>query len=217
MSKYLIIICSIYILGCSFKAPESQWQIRSKNAFNSYSNNFLSGNETLAKNDLNRAVRHINVSADLNKLARLYLSVCALNIATGINDKCEQYLDIKDLTQTQSLSSYYALLQGILKTGDIEHLPLNYQEFASHLLNKNYNQAFKAIELINKPSSRFIAASIIKNKLTANDREKLIKDASYYGYKNIVIFWLEQSLIKSESISEQQKLIKKIQILKNNQ
>ena len=211
-----IIIIFLFTLGCSFQAPERQWQIRSKSAFNSYTTNFLSGHSVMATNDLNRAIKHINVTADLNKLAKLYLSVCALNIAVGINDQCNDYLELQDLVNNKKLFSYYNLLQNKLDTKDIINLPLHYQAYAKNVINHEYIKAFKALELMNKPNSRFVAAGIIKNKLTSSQRDKLIQDASFYGYKKIVIFWLEQSLKLSDDFNEKKHLMKKIKILKNN-
>ena len=95
MIKIEILSHSLLLFSaCSFKSPPNQWQFKSTAAFDSYTKNFLSSNDALAKNDLSRAIKHAKQSADLKMLARVYLGECALNISVGIDDNCKDYLNI---------------------------------------------------------------------------------------------------------------------------
>jgi hypothetical protein len=86
--KILLFIFLLQFNGCSFKTPQNKWQFKSVNAFSAYTKNFLSAKDTLAKDDLKRAVNHAKQSANLSQLARIYLGECALNISVGLKDNC---------------------------------------------------------------------------------------------------------------------------------
>lgn len=178
--------------GCSFESPPNQWQYNSANTFDSYTKNFLQGKEDLATNDLRRAQEHARMSADLRTLAQIYLGKCALNIAVGRRDGCEQYLQIAPALQENSLQSYYALLQKNIAQERIQALPKRYKEFAQALQIQNYNKAFEAILSMDQISSQLVAAALIREDLTTQQIEKMIEKSSFYGYKKAVLFWLEQ-------------------------
>ncbi|MFT7005397.1 MAG: hypothetical protein ACJAWW_002772, partial [Sulfurimonas sp.] len=108
MIKIIILSCSlVFFSACSFKSPANQWQYQSSSAFDSYTKNFLSCNNSLAKNDLSRAIKHSKQSADLTMLCKIYLGKCALNISVGLNDSCKEYKNISELVNNKSLDAYY--------------------------------------------------------------------------------------------------------------
>lgn len=120
MIKITLLLFSLLISGCSFKTPVNEWQYKSSSAFNMYTKDFLTGDETLAKNDLSRAIMHAKKSADLSQLARIYLGECALNISVGVQESCDKYRSISHLVNDDSLDAYYHLIQLSIKKEQIQ-------------------------------------------------------------------------------------------------
>lgn len=204
----------LFLGGCSFQSPPNEWQYKSSNAFESYTKNFLQDNKLLAKNDLARAQEHARMSADLTMLARVYLGKCALNHAVGVKDSCQEYLELRSLVEEKSLNSYYALLQNKMTQESITQLPKRYQDFARSLNSKEYNKAFEAILSMETISSQLIAASLLSEYLSYEQKQNMLSLSSFYGYKKASLFWLEEIKENTQDAKMIEQIEKKITILK---
>ncbi len=204
------------ISGCSLKTPTNEWQYKSSTAFSIYTQDFLTGDETLAKNDLTRAVKHAKKSADLTQLAKIYLGECALNIAVGINDDCKNYANISDLVNDDLLNAYYDFIHLSIKKEQIKYLPKDYHSFVYHLVEKDFKSANEDIFNMPKATSSFLCASLMKENIVPSSREKIISLASYNGYKKVVLFWLNESIKNNHNQEDIQKIRKRIYILQSN-
>ena len=213
--KNILIILVFIFSGCSFQTPPNQAQFETTNAFASYTKNFLSGNNTIAKNDIDRAINHAKKSANLDALARIYLGECALNISVGIKDSCKKYTDIKELLVDDSLEPYYSFISSHMKQTQVDKLPKVYKAFATHLKTKKFNIAYKEILSMNSEVSQLVSASLIKNYLDINQMNTIINIASFHGYKKSVLFWLSElkNITKDEILKK--RISKKIEILKS--
>lgn len=214
MKNIIFLISSIVLVaGCSFQAPPNQSQFKATSAFDSYTKNFLSDNNALAMNDLKRAIEHAKKSADFDALARIYLGECALKISVGVDTRCEKYIDIKELVQNNTLSSYYSFITREIQQNNTSHLPEIYEDFASYLIAKEFDKAYIEIKDMKSVSSQLISASLIRENLNEKQINKIIKIASFNGYKKSVLFWLSElkSMITDEEKKE--KISKKIDIL----
>jgi hypothetical protein len=201
------LIFLFFMNGCSMKLPPNEWQIQSSTAFESYTKNFLSDKDALANSDLKRSIEHAKSSADLSSLARVYLGACALNKAVGIDDDCEQYKAIEELIDDASLKSYYALLQMRYQDVDVNLLPKAYKGFYTVIEAEEYSKGFN--ELLNAPlSSQLIANALIKEHLHEAQIEQLIANASHYGYRKAVLFWLNH-LEKTTLDKEKKEIVRK--------
>lgn len=214
-----LLICisflTIFFQACSFKSPENKWEYNSASSFASFTKNFLTDNEELAIDDLERSVKYAKQSADLKQLARIYLGECALNISVGIKDTCVKYKSLEGLVESKELNAYLKMLEELLTKEQVSNLPKQYQQFSEYKYEKKYDLAFDEIKNMNQESSQFIAASLIKNKINKSQINYLITRASFYGYKKIVLFWLEHLKNIEDDTNEKKKLEKKIYILKN--
>ncbi len=199
--------------ACSFKTPPNQWQHKSINAFSSYTNNFLSSKETLAKNDLKRATEHAKSTADLSSLARIYLGVCALNISVGIDDRCLKYQDLRPTLKSDSLEAYYALLTSNTKPDNIVLLPTQYQDFAQNLLDTQYSIANEDARNIKKTTSKIFAGALLKEHIQEETIRDIIKSSSLHGYKKSVLYWLERLKHISKDKNEIEIINKKIEVI----
>lgn len=215
--KILIPTLLLFFLfqGCSFKTPANQWEYNSASAFDSYAKNFLTNNDDIAEDDLNRAIKYAKQSANLEQLSRIYLGVCALNISVGKKDDCKKYKKIEDLVPSLELKAYFLMLQNSLQKEDISNIPNQYQDFSEYKYLKKYDLSFESIKDIEQPSSKFIAASMIKNKMNKSEIKHIINEASFYGFKKVVLFWLDYLKQIEENKIEKDKIEKKLYILNN--
>jgi len=214
MTKLMLLISIISLFNaCSFKTPPNQWQYKSTNAFSSYTQNFLSAKDILAKNDFKRATNHAKVSADLNLLAKIYLGECALNISVGIEDRCLKYQNISPTLEDQALKAYYNFLTLNIKFNNIDSLPAQYQDFAKNLLNANYIKANQDITNINKTTSKILAGALLKEHIQEEMIRDIIKDASLHGYKKAVLYWLKRLQQVSKDTKEVAVIKKKIEVM----
>lgn len=208
----LIFILTIFS-ACSFKSQPNEWKYKSINAFSSYTKNFLSNNDALAKGDLKRAIEHAKQTANLTQLSRIYLGECALNISVGIADDCSEYKDISSLVKDKSLQSYYALVTLSINESQIEALESKYKDFAKNVLKRNYEDAKENVFNMDKITSKLLSASLVKDELSIGEVSKLIEEASFYGYKKSVIFWLNIKKGKTIIESQKQEIDKRIKVL----
>ncbi len=212
MIKILLLSLMLFS-ACSFKTPANQWQYKSTTAFNSYTQNFLSMEDTLARDDLKRAIKHAKKSANLTQLAKVYLGECALNISVGADNSCIKYENISNLLESPELNAYYRLLTKNITTEQTQYLPKQYREFALQTLNAESQKDYKYILEIEKPTSTLLCATLVKNKLDNAFIEELIQLASYNGYKRAVLFWLHEKLNQTQDEEEKKKIKKRISIL----
>ena len=217
MIKFLIFFFLFLIFsGCSFKIPQNQWQFKSANAFSSYTKNFLSAKDNIAKNDLQRAIKHAKQSADLTQLSRIYLGKCALNISLGIEDSCQEYVAMSNLVDDKELKAYYALLTYNLTKEQIELLPDDYKDYAKFLLIKDFNGVKEEILTMNKVTSKLLATALIHKSIDNDFREKILHLVSFYGYKKVVLFYLNEIGKNTKDKRKRGKIEKKISILSKN-
>jgi len=214
MIKYLLFISILLFTSCSFKTPPNLWQHKSANAFHSYTQDFLSKNDNMATNDLQRAIKHAKQSADLTQLARVYLGKCALNISVGVEDSCQEYLNIADVVQSDRLDAYYSFITKSIVDKQIDFLPQYYQEYIKNIKKKDFIEANKNILSMPKITSTLLCAVLIKENLEQDSRAKITKLASFYGYKKAVLFWLNEQKKYTQDRKEKEYLEKKISILK---
>ncbi|MBU0631015.1 hypothetical protein KKA17_00045 [bacterium] len=216
MTKYLLLTCTlIFLSACSFTKPKNEWQINSINAYDSYKEYYLKGEDNLASTDMKRAVKYAKQSADLNTLARIYVSECALHVGVLEGENCAKYLNVKNLAASDELYSYYQFLQDKLAAENIKFLPSKYQRFATYKLNNDLRQAESELLKMDDIVSKMICASLVKDSLHVDTIKILIDEASFYGYKKAVINWMVFYKIKTTDLSEKNLLGKKLQILKD--
>ncbi len=213
--KYIVYYIFIMIIfsGCSFKTPVNHSQYKASNAFSSYTNNFLSENDIMAKNDIKRAIKYAKTNADLNALARIYLGECALNISIGIDNSCAKYKNIEKLVEDSSLDAYYSLITLQLKREQLKYLPKRYKDVAFYIIDKKFDKAYDAIINLNNATSQMLLFSLIKENLDENKIEEIIKIASFNGYKRSIIFWLNELKNITKDTKLKNYIIKRILIL----
>ncbi|MDD2791470.1 MAG: hypothetical protein PHU40_12510 [Sulfurimonas sp.] len=213
-STLFLLLVSLLFSACSFTAKPNKWEYDSAAAFESYSKNFLRGQDNLAKNDLERAVAHAKSGSDFKMLATIYLGECALHISVGNEDNCQKYLDLKEIVNDPALEAYYHFINATLTKEEIPLLPSIYQNYVWHIRYNEFTKAQQDIAYMTKVSSKLLASTLMKENLDTKTRERMIELGSYYGYKKVVLFWLEETKKQTKNKKELELLDKKISILK---
>ena len=209
----LYLSVSLLFVGCSMKTPPNQWQYNSTNAFDSYKNNYLSSNDSAAKEDFKRAVKHAKVSSELTTLSRIYLGECALHISVGEEDECIKFQEIQNVVNDAFLDAYYGFITYQLTKEQIPLLPQIYQDYIWHVENLEYKEANEDILKMDEATSQLLSAALLKENLTNELREKMVEVASFHGYKKAVLFWLHELKNNTIDKNKQAQLSKKISIL----
>jgi len=215
--KTLLILLLLIFQGCSFKSPQNKWQYESTAAFTSYTKNYLQSNDTIAKNDLKRAISHATKSADLTQLATIYLGECALHVSVGKKDKCERYDAIAPLVKNQYLNAYKHFINKKFTDPSIQQLEDEKQTFAA-LMRQQKAQAVNTfvINSFDKPKSAYLYAALAESFISLHTADRLIDLASYNGDKKIAIFWLKYKLVHIDNQEESAQIQKIIQILESH-
>lgn len=209
----LYLTLALLLSACSTKTAPNKWQYESASSFDSYKTNFLSSKDALAKSDLNRALEHAKVSSDVKSLATIYLGECALNISVGQTSKCPKYEAIKDIVDDITLDAYFSLLISKLTSAQIQLLPKIYQNFVWHVESLEFKSANEDILNMEVVTSQLLAGALIKENLNNTTREKLLERASFYGYKKVVLFWLNELLQNTEEEKRKKEIAKKLLLL----
>jgi len=189
------------------------WQYSSAQSFESYKQNLLKGNKTLAKHDLKEAIKYAKSSADLSQLASIYLGKCALNKALGREDNCKEFKKIEPLITSIKLKNYYLFIQKDIDAVDTEYLPTKYQDFAKALQNGNTKRANEVILQIEDPISQMITLSLLDKKATKRSLKTTLQNVSFYGYKEGVLYLLKELLKKEKNPTKRAVIKQKLTIL----
>jgi hypothetical protein len=208
MIRGVSIIMILFMLqGCAPKAPDHMWKFYSTSYYNAYRDYLLKGSEDRAYNSLKKSIRYAKSGADLETLKKVYLAKCALNLALLEKSTCASYAEIAELDKSEALEEYYHFLLN-QEVKNIDLLPPQYRDFKREPTPKR-------LEGIASIVSRSVAASLIKEQLTIEQIDALIAEQSRYGYKKLVVAWMEYAMLKDKTKATYYQ--KKIDILKSKE
>lgn len=210
----LILLTLLLILsGCSSKTPPNMWQYKTHNSYQSFEKYYLEYKLDLAAMSLKRAREYASQSADLNTLAQIELSACALKVALLEPYSCPRYDDIENLTDSETLSAYKDFLQNRLSEEELNNLPKQYRAFAKARVHNDKTQMLQEIPKITPLTSKMIAASLIQDDLPEALREEILDEISFHGYTYATITWLTYEIEQTEDASKKRKLQQKLEII----
>lgn len=191
MKRLYVLFLLVMVSGCSMKPSPDKWKTQTANAFASYQEYFLHGEDRLAKLELKRAIQEASCSTDLMPLARIYLGKCALHIAVLEDTSCPDYAQVRDLPEISGeLNNYFLMLQHRIDEVDPTMLPHQYREYVRQVKRRDYKAAFSCIRKMKETSSKLIAAALIKGELDYGMIGYILDQASFRGYKKAVLAWL---------------------------
>jgi len=214
--RYLIILLFLLFSACSTTTPPNQWQYQAQHSYKNFERYYLENKEDLAVVELHRAISSASKSSDLEMLATIELSTCALKVALLQPFTCKGYRELEPLINSASLESYAAFLEGTLETKHIGDLPKQYQDFAIAKSAKNLEAMQEEITDMDSPISKMIAGSLIQNELSLETIEHIGQSVAFYGYQLAVLQWLSLEIKKNSDIKKIDILKKKLDVLQSN-
>ena len=210
----LILLTLLLILsGCSSKTPPNMWQYKTHNSYQSFENYYLEYKLDLAAISLKRAREYASQSADLNTLAQIEISACALKVALLEPYSCQRYDNLENLADSKTLSAYNDFLQNKLSEEEVGNLPKQYRVFAKARLHNDKTQMFQEIPKITPLTSKMIAASLVQDDLPEALRREILDEISFHGYTYATITWLTFEIEHTNDVSKKKKLQKKLALI----
>ena len=198
--KLLLIILIFLLTACSTSQPKNKWQYEASAAQDDYQKHFLQNRLSRASSDLSQARKSALQSANFHTIIDIELSVCALNITVLTNDTCQKAEALLKLEPNIKQSAYLHLLQNNYSKKEIRLLPPAYQNFAmAKLKNKEINTILSNVQPL---SSRAVASALVKDEISQENIQDLIKEFSFHGYKNPIIAWLRLQMKQANSTKE---------------
>jgi hypothetical protein len=191
-TKHLAGICALLasaLLGCSSGPVAPDWQGDAFAAANSFTQAYLRGEQTLASHALARARSAVAQTGRPERMARLELLACALQVASLEFNDCPAYRRLAMDAQPPE-QAYAAFLSGQWQGLKPEQLPSTYQAFvrkagtgatSDHLLDG-----------IEQPLSRLIAAGVLQRRghIGTADLQTASDTASDQGWRRPLMAWL---------------------------
>ena len=206
--KFFILIIALLFTGCSLKVNNKyKYRVDASNSFDSFKKYYLQGKTRLASIALKRALQNAKEGSDINSIAKIYLGECALHNAMLIQDRCNEFVQIKDIISDKSIQNYYLFLTKDFQKIDTKFLPDRYRNLVNYLKQKKFKNAIKALYKIKDTDSQIIAASLIKDKLSKKDIQNIIKLSSSMGYKKVTARWY--TLLEAKSTAAEKRVIEK--------
>ena len=215
MIKLALLPTLLLFTACSFQTPQNNWHYKSSAIFDSYTKNYLSGNDTLAKSDLKRALHQASLGADVQAVAKIYLGECALKISLTREYSCDKYKKIQTITKSSELNAYYNFITQNFEESDIELLPKQYRSFAEALKQQEYKKANEYVREIEPTTSQLIAAALLGDNLSEESINATIKAASFHGYKRAALSNLELLKSRTNDPKRSEEISAKIKLLQS--
>ncbi len=203
----------LFLAGCANTTPPNQWQYDSSSSFEEFESSYLKGDFELARDFLQKAIKSAKSSSNLETLASIELSRCALRVGLFKPIKCRKYRELEPLIESKSLKSYAKLLKKSLQQEDVKYLPKQYRDFGKALLEEDYPRANSIVARIKSPTSQMVAGALIKDNLSYKNIEKIVNKLSFYGYRVAVLRWLKFQISKTTEKEKRAILKKKLKIL----
>jgi len=211
--RSLLITALFIFVGCSTKVVDNKWQYQSYDSYTNFKKSLLQYKLELAAIELDRARLNAKHSANLNTLARVELSSCALHVALLGEFTCKKFVELRPLINDKRLDAYYNFLSLNFNKDDISVLPTQYREFAKAYLKRDTKAMNRAILALKPLTSKMIAASLIKEKISQDVVRSIVDEASFKGYRYAVINWLNVEIDMCSNKDARDILVKKLKII----
>lgn len=215
--RWLLMLVPLLFAACSTPQHEDSWRYQAATATEAYAEHFLKDERLLVQSNYSHAERSARQSADLESLARLYLTRCALKRAVFEADGCEEAAELTLLLGDAGLSAYYAMLTASLPPEQISDLPPQYRRFGYALLSGDGDRICRTAMAVTPLRSRLVAAALVRDRLDPSDIETLIEDASHPGYRRAVLAWMRYLSDITTDPEQRSLLLKKLEYLQRQQ
>jgi hypothetical protein len=203
---FYLLACFLLLAGCSTKAVPD-WIKTSHNQLESFKKYYLQGGDHLAEINFKKAIEAIKSSGDLHLLQIAYLTRYAVqsSVLEGFDDL--EYLRLAAVEPHSENVHFHAFLKGAFDRVDEQYLPQQYRSFLRACKNGKQVEIDNAIEAIEDPLSRLIAAGLAVHKqlYCETTLNAAIRIASEQGWKKALMIYLKKLRDFYASINELKK------------
>lgn len=192
MKKYLILVLMVFVYACGSTQQFPDWKDKAFRNFENYKKNFLNGKEGVSEPHFVKAKQALSDGNDLNLLARLYLTKCALHTAVLENFDDSEFVSINKLQPNASNVAYYNFLKGNFAAVEDHLLPPSYSGILRIARNKDLTKAVGEINSISDPVSRLIACGVWVKYFSYDENilQSAINASAENGWKRPLLAYL---------------------------
>jgi hypothetical protein len=206
MKKFLCLFALLVLLACGSK-PIPDWTNEAFNQLEHYKKNALLGKGPVAEFHFNKAIEEIKKSGDLDILARVYLTKCAIQTAVLEKMDDREYLRIDVAQPVPQNRSFHKFLSGDTAHVEEKLLPVQYQGFFMTYRSGRFADMSGEISKMEDPLSKLIAAGFLvkQDKCDEGCLKIAVDTASKNGWKKALLVYL----VKIQSFYENKKELEK--------
>jgi hypothetical protein len=192
MKRIFPLVCCLLILACGSKSiPE--WQALGAKQLEGYKQTALEGKTDLAAQHFRKAVAEVKKSGDLERLARVHLTRCAVQVALlePLDDR--EYLEIAAVLPQPDHQAFHAMLKGEPAGVEAGRLPPRYQGFLKAWQRNDPSSARAEIDRMDDPLAVLIATGLLVKgrQYEAETLNRAIEVSSRNGWKKALLTYLD--------------------------
>ena len=188
-STYLRGACLVLSLSaCASGPPPAEWKLNARDALESASYAYLTGNQRLAESQFQLARKEIASSGKLDLMAKAQLTRCAQRIASLDFAACSEFEPLaQDASATER--AYAAFLAGDWDKLKAEQLPAQHQAIFNA---KTSPERLAALKAQNDALARLIQAALLlrQQQLMPEGIALAVESAAEQGWRRPLLAWL---------------------------
>lgn len=198
--KKSIAFSAFLLAACAGGPTPPDWQLRSHDSLERFTQQYLEGNSRLAERSFAEAKAAVASTGKLDLVARTELVRCALGTAALDVDACKEFESMRS-DATLADQAYGDFVGGRGREQDASRLPPQYREVATARDETARNKAMQQIE---DPVSRLVAAGSLfrRAQLSPESLAAAIDTASAQGYRRPLLAYLNVQARRAESAGD---------------
>jgi len=192
MKRILPLVVCVLLAACGSK-PIPSWQSVGSNQLESYKQAALEGKGEVAAMHFRKAVEEVKKSGDLELLARVHLTRCAVQVALLEPMDDWEYRQIAAVQAQPDNQAFHEMLKGDPASVEVEHLPPRYRGFVNAWRKSGPEGAGAEIARMDDPLSVLIATGlIVKGRhYDARSLNRAVEVSSEKGWKKALLTYLD--------------------------
>ena len=192
MKRIFPLVCCLLILACGSKSIPD-WQALGAKQLHGFKQAALEGKADLAVQHFRKAVAEVKKSGDLEMLARVYLTRCAVQAALlePLDDR--EYLEIAAVLPQPDNQAFFTMLKGDPAGVEIGCLPPRYQGFLKAWQRNDPSSTRAEIDQMDDPLAVLIATGLLvkAQQYEAETLNQAVEVSSRNGWKKALLTYLD--------------------------
>lgn len=185
--RFLVAGCIPLLAACAGGPPPPDWQANAHAALAAHTAAWLSGQERVARQELDNARRAVARTGDAEQMARVELTACAARVASLGDADCPEFMPLAR-DAGAAANAYADYLAGRWQGLDAQLLPA----VPGRVLGSSADSASAVLNGIDAPLSRLVAAATLlrAGRLAPQGIALAIDTAAQQGWRRPLLAWL---------------------------